>query len=403
MSNIKSLRSSEYKEGKIYNIGNVEYLIYKMEKMGSGTFGTVYLAKSLKHGVFVAIKVEKTFHTVDEKNKPEVYKYHSKDWPIYQERKFYRYSENYKKAIKDKLDNREAKANNYLKLYSPNIPQMYQFETSDFIEATKEKCKEISDKRILNEYSNGKKIYYRYNYLVIGFLGPTIETIFKKSNYNMTINDLNNVSRQCIKILRTIHNMGFVHRDLKPENISFGANKNNKKIIYIFDYGLSNTYKNLETGEHNKFNKHSSRVGTASYMSINVQQAHEYGRRDDMISLGYILIYLFNGQLPWQGIKFTKSEETKIQQRANNEKKPYNDIYKKERNNKMINIKKHHNDSNYKGLNLLEPLYEYINNVIKLKFDEEPDYDHLLGLFEDVELDVDIDNLAKKEEYSGVQ
>ena len=64
--------------------------------------------------------------------------------------------------------------------------------------------------------------------------------------------------------------------------------------MHLIDFGLSvlNTKK-----QSNKI------IGTYEFMSINSHLKMPKSYQDDLISLGYILIYLINKRLPWSHLK----------------------------------------------------------------------------------------------------
>jgi serine/threonine protein kinase len=60
------------------------------------------------------------------------------------------------------------------------------------------------------------------------------------------------------------------------------------------DFGISKFYKNNQ-GVHIEFSDDKPFIGTTRYASIAAHKKYEMSRRDDLESLGYMLVYLLKG------------------------------------------------------------------------------------------------------------
>ncbi|KAJ3442284.1 casein kinase i-like protein [Anaeramoeba flamelloides] len=146
------------------------------------------------------------------------------------------------------------------------------------------------------------------HFLIMDYLGPNLESLFKYCNRKFSLKTVLMIADQILCRLQLVHSKSFVYRDIKPENFVIGRGPN-KNQIYIIDFGLSKLYRDFWTHKLNKYRNKRDLVGTVRYSSINTHLGIEQSRRDDLESLGYMLIYLLKGRLPWQGFKASNKKE----------------------------------------------------------------------------------------------
>jgi len=198
----------------------------------------------------------------------------------------------------------------------------------------------------LKWYGKDNKNYY----MVINLLGKSLDKLIMERN-KFSLKVVYQIGIQILTLLKNIHDKGLVHRDIKPDNFLLGIDEECRKL-FLIDFGLCKSF--LQDDKHIEIRETNGLIGSLTFASINAHKKIELSRRDDLESLGYMLVYLFYGNLPWREIDFSGNEIKKI-------------------------IKYKTEIINYLDLPII--LKEYIIYVRNLEFKEKPNYELFINKF----------------------
>ncbi|XP_072014227.1 casein kinase I-like [Amphiura filiformis] len=284
------MTSAGSRQGKgEYHVNNGKYRLVR--KVGSGSFGDIYLGINTTNGEEVAVKLEST------KARHPQLQYESKVYKILQG--------------------------------GVGIPRIRWFGTEN-----------------------------DYNIMVLDLLGPSLEDLFNFCGRKFTTKTVLMLADQMINRIEHMHNKNFIHRDIKPDNFLMGIGKHCNQV-FIIDFGLAKKFRDNRTRHHIPYREDKNLTGTARYASINAHLGIEQSRRDDMESLGYVLMYFNRTSLPWQGL------------RAATKRQKYEKISEKKMSTPPEVLCKGHPAE----------FAMYLNYCRSLRFEEAPDYMYLRQLF----------------------
>lgn len=209
-----------------------------IKRLGNGAFGEIYKVQKKKDGSFYAAKIERSV-----KNQKHVMLF-------------------WESKLIHKLRG---------KTY---IPQLYYIGT----DKTNEK--------------------HQFHVMVMDMLGPSLEDLFSQCKRKFDLKTVCLVAIQLIKRIEKVHEERIIHRDIKPDNFLIGGTDLTKDNIYIIDFGLAKCYRNSE-GQHIPFIEGKNLTGTARYASLATHMGKEQSRRDDLETIGHVILYFLRGSLPW--------------------------------------------------------------------------------------------------------
>lgn len=237
-----------------------------------------------------------------------------------------------------------------VKLERPNTPSpqlQYEYKIYQLLDAA------VAVPRVYDFWTED-----RFRGMVMDRLGMSLGYYCRKCGKILSLKTVLMCAIQMLCRLEYLHQRSFIHRDIKPDNFVFGVG-NNSNLLYMIDLGLAKKYRDLRTHQHVNYSEDRGLAGTARYVSINVHLGVEQSCRDDLESVGYVLISLVKGKLPWQGMEAcSKGEKYELISQAKMDTQL--EVLCEQLPNEFLN---------------------YMQRVRALRFDERPAYTYLRGLF----------------------
>ncbi|GLT85452.1 hypothetical protein SLE2022_036420 [Rubroshorea leprosula] len=200
-----------------------------------------------------------------------------------------------------------------------------------------------------------------YYVMVMDMLGPSLWDVWNKNSHTMSIEMVACIAIEAISILEKMHSKGYVHGDVKPENFLLGPpGTPDEKKLFLVDLGLATKWRDNSTGQHVEYDQRPDVFrGTVRYASVHAHLGRTGSRRDDLESLAYTLIFLLRGRLPWQG-------------------------YQGENKGFLVCKKKMATSPETLCCFCPTPFRHFVEYVVNLKFDEEPNYAKYISLFDGI-------------------
>lgn len=176
-------------------------------------------------------------------------------------------------------------------------------------------------------------------------------------------NKLDKIFVNLIGLFQTIHTNMVIHRDIKPDNFMIRDGN-----IYLIDFGFS-TFYIQEDGFHSENKTSEYLTGTPKYISYNIHCGDSPSRRDDLISLGYVYLYMLMKELPWDILPSHNKEDNR---------EPNHIEFSR---NKLIReCKSIENIETLKGI-IGDEITLFFGYCYYLKYEDLPNYDALIDVF----------------------
>ena len=352
---------------------NQRYIFEK--KIGSGSFGTVYKGKNIISGDGVAIKFEATTAKLPTLLWESKILNHLAGTAGVVKLRYFGVEANKNIIVMDLFSHSLSEDIHKLKngiSKCTTKPEHNSTESQEELVSDKDTCKKGTNNSSERDKPDGDDV--RSQSQSQSPQRSNIEEEEKEKGEDVSIENIIKKLPPCTKevigyliemlqIISRVHDAGIVHRDIKPENFMISFPKTDKepkenegKTLHIIDFGLSKSYKKGDKHVINTNDK--TMVGTMRYVSTHVHDGNVYSRRDDVISILYVAIYLLKGTLPWCGLYPKKGDTITKEQ--------------------MVYAKKVNTSSQQVCEGLPALFMKLLDYAYTLEFEDKPDYLYMI-------------------------
>ena len=146
-----------------------------------------------------------------------------------------------------------------------------------------------------------------YNVMVLDKFGPTLAFLFQYCDGQFSLKTVIELVDQLLYRIEFIHSKGIIYGDINPNNFLMQTDEG-LGCLNVVSFGLARTYID-EKGDHVPLDLQRSFGGSLNFASRNAHLKRTLSRRDDLESLGYFMVYLLKGTLPWCNTKAVNTRE----------------------------------------------------------------------------------------------
>ena len=107
-----------------------------------------------------------------------------------------------------------------------------------------------------------------------------------------------------VHLFEHLHKIGKIYNDLKLDNILVGdkdSSLSSLSKITLIDFGLCSSYID-DNGNHIQDEPQKYFMGNMAMASVNAMNFRSVSRRDDLISLCYMMVYMIQGKLKFLSV-----------------------------------------------------------------------------------------------------
>ncbi|MEM1009135.1 MAG: hypothetical protein AAGJ35_09030 [Myxococcota bacterium] len=152
---------------------------------------------------------------------------------------------------------------------------------------------------------NGRRyfIFRREGDSAVARMEASIPAPAQQPVYMLPLHEVPTFAMQAVRRIEALHDNGFVHRDIRPSNFIYGPlNTSRRDNLYIFNFGLARQFCE-PNGDHVPFapchDECRLNLLFAPEFALRRPTRFRLGRKHDLESLMYVLVYLVKGTLPW--------------------------------------------------------------------------------------------------------